>query len=226
MVGRRIDLSDEVSTKNKKAEPTVAPKTMSADEFLNSVGLVSTTKPVGTKVKNGIRTLSPSEKLRRMVDEITDWKREEKQAKAERETREEEIINWVQTKQEEDGFKGDYQKSYYVAGIENVVTFVSSDRFTPPKPEDIEELTDILGDKFNEFITKNVTVNLKPSVMADKALLDELKAYIPKEEMGKFFEAQTVWGVVNGFDKKRFTLPKRIFEKVSRIIKQAKPGIK
>jgi len=229
MKGRRIDLGEE-EKETKKGSKKVTPPSVeekkpvsSADEFLASVGINVTPKPANGK-KNGIQSLNPSAPVKIVVDELVTWKKTKKEAEAEIATREATIIDYVQPIQEKDGFAGDYQKSYYVPGAKETVTFVSADKFTPPKDEDIPVLQDALGDRFSEFLKKETTISLKSGVLSDPKLLEELRTALP--DFGKFFDATQRWVVLDGFDKKRFSLPKRIFDKVVDIIKQAKPSLR
>jgi hypothetical protein len=168
------------------------------------------------------------------VDQVVVWKKKEKEARAERETIEAELIDYVMPIQTEDGFNGDYHKSYYVAGITEKITYVSSDRFSAPKDEDIAELNELLGNKFADIIKQNVELKIRDAVFSNKALQKELMELMPKDSDGnvdkavfaKFFEASTEWEVVEGFDLKRFSLSKKLFDKVMNILRQAKPAIK
>lgn len=241
--GRRIELeAEEVVTHvsaTKKAKKTEVPPTMSKNDFLEIVTSVSTTK-VTTTTKNGISTLTPPEAkegeidYREVVDSIVKWKKVEKEAKAERETREAELIDYVKPIQEEDGFNGKYQKSYYVQGIKEQVTYVSADKFSAPKEEDIGKLQTILGNDFTKVIQSKIELCVRDEVFSNKALQKELMDLMPKnpdgsinkEIFGKFFVAKTEWFVTDGFDQKRFTLPKKVFCKVMEILRQTKPSIK
>jgi len=168
------------------------------------------------------------------VDQVVVWKKKEKEARAERETIEAELIDYVMPIQTKDGFDGEYHKSYYVEGIAEKITYVSSDRFSAPKDEDIAELNELLGNKFADVIKQNVELKIRDAVFSNKALQKELMELMPKDVDGnvdkavfaKFFEAQTKWEVVEGFDLKRFSLPKKLFDKVSAILKQAKPSLR
>ena len=234
-MSRRIDLGKEEEPKKKGSKKAVAeaieqsektgkPITMSADEFLASVGVAVTPKPANGK-KNGIRTLTPTERLRTVVDELVDWKKTKKEAEAEISSREVNLIDYVQPIQEEDGFKSDYQKSYYLAGMKETLTFVSADKFTAPTEDDIPSLQDALGDRFSEFLKKETTISLKSGILDNPVLLGELKNLIG-ENFPKFFEAKQRWSVADAFDVKRFTLPKRIYDKIMAVVHQAKPALK
>jgi hypothetical protein len=233
MKGRRIDVASEESTEKHTAlKVTAKPKTLDKDEFLSAVTSVSISKEPSKK-NNGIQTLVPPEKLRLTVDEIVQWKQTEKEAKAEREAREAKIVAYVQPIQEEHGWSNNYQKSYYVKGLTNEVTFVSSDRFPNPKVEEIPELQELLGDRFEEIIKKEIVVSLRPEVMTNpelkKNLVEALKVFYGEKwqaAFATFFVSETRYSVVDGFDRKRFSLKKRVFEKISEILRQAKPAIK
>jgi hypothetical protein len=229
MKGRRIDLSVEAAVDPKKKE---APPKLDKDEFLSAVTSVNISKEP-TKKTNGIQTLVPSEKLRTIVDEIVQYKRTEKESKAERETREAKIVEYVQPIQEQHGWNGEYQKSYYVKGLTEEVTFVSSDRFPNPKETEIPELKELLGDKFDEIIKKDTVVSLRSEVMANpelrNSLVEALKMFYGEkwqEAFTKFFVSEIRYSVVDGFDKRRFSLKKKVFEKISEMLRQAKPAIK
>lgn len=233
MSGRRIDLGKEETPKKSKktvaeaieqSEKTGKPISMSADDFLASVGVTVTPKPANGK-KNGIRTLTPTERLRTVVDELVEWKKTKKEAEAEISTREINLIDYTQPIQEEDGFKGDYQKSYYLSGMKETVTFVTSDKFTSPTEDDIPILQDALGDRFAEFLKKETTISLKAGILENPVMMAELQKLIGSE-FPKFFEAKQRWTVAEGVDKKRFSLPKRIYDKLMAAIKQAKPALK
>ena len=239
------------------------PATMSKIDFLETVTSIAIPKESKPK-KNGIPTINPKEKISELeteletdlkaeenpslvqaeidylkriqndVDQVVVWKKKEKEARAERETIEAELIDYVMPIQIKDGFDGDYHKSYYVEGITEKITYVSSDRFSTPKDEDIAELNELLGNKFADIIKQNVELKIRVAVFSNKALQKELMELMPKDADGnvdkavfaKFFEAQTNWTVVENFDQKRFSLPKKLFEKIAVFLKQSKPAIK
>jgi len=254
-IERETEIPQEASKKEekeiKKVVKTPAPK-MSKDDFLETVTSISVTKDTKAVKKNGIPMISPKEmaaeldpkkeneevirlqNLSAAVDEIVKQKKAEKEAKAARETKEAELIDFVLPIYNEDGFGGNFHKSYYVKGEKETVTFVTSDRFSAPRDEEIAELTEVLGDRFSDVIGKEVELKIRPEIFNSKILQKELMDLMPKGEDGrvdkevfaKFFAATTTWSVTEGFDQKRFSLPKKTFEKVMNILKQSKPSIK
>jgi hypothetical protein len=218
---RKIVLSEQPGDPKPVVKPV---ETMSAAEFLNSVGIAAE-EPKKAK-KNGIQTLSPSESIKKAVDEVVKWKKIEKEAAAERLSKEVDIIDFVQVKQDEDGLHNNYQKSYYVQGDKERVTFVSSDRFSSPKPEDIPQLKEVLGEKFSEFIEQSISFVVKSEVIENQELLTELRKLVGDDKFFKFFEAKTRYVATEGFDKKRYSLPSEVLNAVKTLVPQAKPAIK
>jgi len=218
---RKIVLSEQPGDPKPKPEP----KTMSATEFLKNAGIAVDEPKKATK-KNGIQTLTPSESIMKAVDEIVKWKKIEKEAKAERETKEVDVIDFVQAKQDEDAYKNNYQKSYYVKGEKEQVTFVSADKFSSPKPEDIPALKEVLGDRFGEFVEQKVEFAVKAEVIENPSLLTELRSLVGDDKFFKFFEPKVKFVATDGFDRKRYTLDKDTLAKVKELVPQAKPSIR
>jgi len=213
----------EESKEEPKATP--APVEMSKNDFFAAVHEVSAPKTTNSK-NDKIPTLIPPDEIRAKVDEVVKWKAEEKKAKAEKETREFAIIEWAKDYQDNEAFRNNYQKSYRISGVNDMVTFVTSDKFSAIRPEDVKLLQDILGPKFNEYITQKMTVALKEEVLSNPDLQAELMSLIPRDKFSKFFVAETTFVTVDGFDRKRYSLGKKLFEKVMEFVKQTKPSIK
>jgi hypothetical protein len=188
----------------------------------NAVKQPTTSSGNGSKMK----VLVPNDTLRRTVDELVGWKRTMKEAEAEKDSREAEIINYVLPIQEEDGFGHNYQKSYRVQGVSEVVTFVSSDKFSNIKAEDVEPVKSLLNTRFSEFVEEKVSVTLKDEVMVSSALQQELMNLLGVENFGKFFKSEIKYLPTEGLDKKIFSLPKKVVESLRVFLKKAKPSIK
>jgi hypothetical protein len=199
---------------------------VSKNDFFEAVTGVATAKTATGKKDNGMLMLSPPEAIRKAVDEIVSWKKKEKEAKAEKESREVDIIDWVKEKQDKDGFSNNFQKSYRVQGINETITFVSSDRFSNITAENVPTLQTVLGKKFDEFVEKKMTVSLKEEVLRDEALQQELMNLIGKDKFQTFFRSEISYKPVDGFDKKLFSLGKTVVEKVREFIQQAKPSLR
>lgn len=236
--GRNIELmeTEEIPQKvSKKEEKEIRkgmkeqakPVTLAKDDFLETVTGIATTKEPAKTKKNGISTIVPTEdSIKEAVDAIVEAKKAEKEAKATKETKEAELIDYMFPIYEEDGFGSNFQKSYYVQGVTEKVTFVTSDKFSAPKDDEISALQGVFGDKFEQFIKKETELKVRPEIFSDKTLQKKLMELIPKEQFGEFFVAETRWSVADEFDRNRFSLPKSVFKKVMEILRQAKPSIK
>jgi len=210
-----------------KYAPPKATNIPSADDFLAAVDSVSTVKEPVKKEKNGMDVLTPEDaNIRKAIDELVQWKKREKEAKAEKESREVDILDFAQKKYDEDGFGNNFQKSYRIKGITEMITFVSSDRFSSIKSDDVALLKEILGGKFEEMVQKKQSVGLKDEVLSNPELQKELMSYVPKEKFGTFFQSTTHYSTVEGFDKKLFSLGRKVVEKIRELVKQAKPSLK
>ncbi len=199
--------------------------TATTASFLDAVKGISAPKEAKDK-KDKIQTLVPTAELQTTVDELVEWKRKLKEAKSELEGREADVIEYVKGYQDERAFEGDYQKSFRVKGEKELVTVVSSDRFSAFNPEDEDALKEILGKKFNEFVETRIQVSVKEEVFENPDLQNELMKLIPPEIFGKFFNAETKLVCAKEMDRKIYTLGKKVVERLRPLIKQAKPSVR
>ncbi len=189
---------------------------------LNSTKIETATKDK----KDKISVLTPDNGLRAQVDEYVEWKNREKEAKAEKESREGAILDYATKIRDDEGFNGNYQKSYRVAGINAVVTVVSADKFSKIREEDIPQIKELLGKRTDEFIQTKGTVSLKPEIFTDEKLQNELMKLVPKERFGEFFVSTTEVSVTEGYDKKVYTLSRKVVDALRQLIRQAKPSVR
>jgi len=229
----RAEVEEKILGETKvKEEPSV--RVSKGNDFFEAIEGVSTTK--AKKEKDKMMTLAPPEKIRKMVDEVVHWKQKEKEAKAEKEASEVDVLAWVKERQDTDGFNNDFQKSYRVQGIKDTVTYVSSDKFSPIKPEDLPTLREAIGKRFDELIEKQTTVMLREEVVSgprSQELQSELMGLFKtvygdefKEKFQAFFIAETAYLATDGFDRKLYTLSRKIVERVRDLVKQTKASLK
>lgn len=179
--------------------------------------------------KDKMVMLTPPEKIRKLVDVVVEAKKAEKEAKAQKETSEVDVLEWAQNQQDADGFSGNFQKSYRIQGMKEMVTFVSSDKFSKINPDDIASLKEAFGKKFDEMILKKTTIMVQDAVLTgpnSQELQAELLERIGKENFAKFFKAETIFVPADEFDRKLFSFPKKIVEQVRNLVKQAKASLK
>jgi len=212
----------------KVEEKTVEEKKVvetGGDDFLEAIASISGPKVVKEK-KDKMETIVPSESLRIKIDEFVEAKKKEKEFKAAKENRESDILEYANEKYESNGLNGNFQKSFRLQGVKETVTFVSSDKFSSIKPEEIAVLKELLGDRYAELIEAKTSVSIKEEVFSNPELRKELISYVPKDVFAKFFKAETYYSTTDGFDRKIFTLPKKTFDKIRSMLKQAKASLK
>jgi hypothetical protein len=219
-----------------RAEKVVEEKVVNSDNgFLDAISEVATTKE-GASKKDKMTSLTPPIELRKSIDEIVKWKQKEKEAKAEKEALEVDVLDWAKGRQDEEAFNGNFQKSYRIQGIKEVVTFVSSDKFSVIKPEDLTALREALGQRTDDLIEKQTSVMLRDEVVSgpkSQELQAELMGLFKtvygdsyKEKFQAFFRSETVFKTVDGFDRKIFSFSKKIVERVRELVKQTKSSLK
>mgnify|MGYP001388048872 CR=1 FL=1 len=195
------------------------------NDFFDAVKGISAPKETKDK-KDKIQTLIPTEELQTTVDELVDWKKKLKEAKSETEGREADVIEYVKSFQDERGFEGDYQKSFRVKGVNEIVTVVSSDRFSAFNPEDEPLLQEVLGKKFVEFVEERIQVTVKEEIFENPELQKELLSLIPKDQFGKFFNAERKLVCKKEFDRRIYSLGQKTVERLRPLVKQAKPSVR
>lgn len=200
--------------------------------FLDAVKGISAPKEPASK-KDKLQTIVPTKELQATVDEVVALKKTLKETKAELEGREAEVIEFCKNYQDEEGFNGNFQKSYRVQGETEIVTFVSSDKFSAFDPADVEPLKEALGKRFSEFVAEKIQVTVKEEVFENESLQNELTEVFKnaygeswQEHFGKFFRAEQKIVATKDFDKRIYALGRKIVEKIRPYVKQAKPSIK
>jgi len=209
----------------RRIQPAVEAEAPRSNDFfsaINSTKVESVTKDK----KDKISVLTPENGLRQIVDEFVEWKNREKEAKAEKDAREGSILEYAEKIRDDEGFNGNYQKSYRVAGINSVVTVVSADKFSKIRDEEVDKIKELLGKRADEFIQSNPKVSLKSEIFSDEKLQKALMALIPKERFGEFFDSTVETTVTEGYDRKVYTLSRKIVEALRQLIRQAKPSVR
>jgi hypothetical protein len=210
-------------TETEKPKVTVP----AGDDFMDAIESIAAPKePTTNGKKDKMIQINPPNDLKIKVDEYVEAKKKEREFKTAKENRQEAILEFVKEKYEADGLSGNFQKSYRVQGVKETVTFVSTDRFSNPKADEIPALKELLGDKFDDFVSKKTVVSIKEEVMLTPELRAELISYVPKEVFGKFFKADVYYSTADEFDRKIFSLPKKIYDKIKAMVKQASPSLK
>lgn len=193
-------------------------------KFMNAVkDNKADAKPASKKKSTGA-VIVPSDAIRESVDELVAAKKNLAIAKADITALEPEIIQAAREVQTEDALKGNFRKSYDVRGHEETVKFVAANKFSIAEG-DVEDLENLLGDKFEDMVETSYTVKVKAEVMESDELQEKLMNLLG-DNFGTFFETVTHRKVCENFDKKLFDLDDETREDVKELAKQAKPALK
>ena len=193
-------------------------------KFMNAVKKSNKVEKAPAAKKSTGATINPSDAIKESVDELVAAKKSLAVAKADITALEPEIIDAAREVQNADALKGNFRKSYDVRGHESTVKFVTANKFSIAE-DDIEELSGILGDDFEEMVETSYTVKLKSEIFDNDELSDELMALLG-DKFDTFFETITHRKVCTDFDKKLYNLDDATREDVKELAKQAKPALK
>jgi hypothetical protein len=135
------------------------------------------------------------------------------------------IEGFVRQQQDEDGFKGLYQGSYAVMGNYHQAKVIFQNKYSL-SADDQEQLAAILGDNFDDLITRNYNVKLRAEVFQDEALQAELMELVG-ERFGEFFETEIKLGVCENFTKLIYqVVDADSLENLRAFAKQYRPSIR
>jgi len=193
-------------------------------KFMNAVKSNKAQAKSPAKKKTAGALIHLTDQIKESVDELVSAKKSLAVAKADIASLEPEIIEAARKVQNEDGLKGNYRKSYDMNGHESSVKFVSANKFSIAE-DDIEDLEDALGDKFEDMIETGYVVKVKAEVMESDELQEKLMELLG-DEFGTYFETITTRKVCTDFDKKLYDLDESTREEVKELAKQAKPALK
>jgi hypothetical protein len=196
------------------------------NDFLSTLEETEVQKPKKKKSK-GSAPVDVPETVANAVIAFNNAKADKKAAEAEMKKHSPVIIDHVKAIQDEDGFNGNFRKSYDVdAGDGNKVKFVSKNQFSI-KNDDTNLIKDILGDAFSELIKKKFNIKLKNEVFESRALQKELMELIGKENFATFFETTSILVPVDDFDKKIYDyVDKDELEDLRTFVKPYKPTLR
>lgn len=176
-------------------QPALKPKGPSFGE-----ALAQTAKAAEPKAKKSkMPTLQATPEVMQAVDEYQEAKTSYKMAEATMEASGQVIQDFVRQHQDQEGFQGRYQGSYAIAGFKHTAKVVYANKFSI-NPDDEGELKEILGEHFDNLITKKFSVRLKAELFESEELQAELMELIG-ERFGDFFESTVSLGVVDGFSQ-------------------------
>lgn len=134
------------------------------------------------------------------------------------------IIDFGEEHQDKEGFNGNFRKSYKVQGKKEVVSFVSSNRYSLDSSDE-ETLRTLVDGKFEELFEEVFEVELRPEVLQDEKLQAEFMELVG-EQFGKFFVTRKTLKVADEFDKNVYKLNKKKVANLRAYVKQYKPSLR
>jgi len=160
-----------------------------------------------------VRELSATKAIKGSVDSYVTLKKQSKEIASEMAYHSDVIADFVGTKQDKDGFAGDYANSYHVAGNDEDVTVVNPNRFSV-SAKDEKEIQKLVGKKnFAACFEETHTVAFNDKVLRDEKLQNELVDFVGGPDkfavfVEKFMNTTKTLKVKKGFNEKVYSVVK------------------
>lgn len=132
--------------------------------------------------------LTPPKEIGLAIDNYVTEKTEMKKHEAQMKFYADPVIQFARSKQDEMARAGSFMTSFKLAGKNNHVTYVSSNRWTIPVEAETE-LRKLCRDKFDDLISEKWVVQVKDEVMNDNKLQTELMKLLGNK-FDKFFTVE------------------------------------
>lgn len=139
----------------------------------------------------------------------------EKSAKEQKEDSASILREYAEKLRDDNALNGDYQKTYRILGskskdIQYAADLSQADKFSiPKKKEDIDALKDILGDQFEDYLERDISISIRPEVMKNRKLRTELSKKLAEafgDELRNYFTKEEVWATKKGIDQRQYEL--------------------
>ena len=203
-----------------KATAKKAPK-KSFDDILGSS---STTKKAAKKKASNSAINPVSKDVQEQINALLKAKAAKKVAESDIKKAETKIIEVGNALKDERAFKGAFSKSYRLGDDDANVNFVTTNKWSFDE-EDIEEITDILGENADEMIIEQREVKLKDEVFSDPELREKFVKMVG-DQFPEFFQTVVSHKVSDDFDEKIYKLGKHKVDDLRMVMIQAKPSIR
>ena len=175
-------------------------------------------------------TASVTDAIKVVVDKFVADKAAYKALEAKLKDAETLIIDHVRTQQDANAYRGDYAKSYLVAGKTCEITYTTTDRFSIPQEEEtLKEIRKLIGEKkYNEFFKAKPSIVLKESVMKSEATLNKIASACEKAGLpiGDIFDMTEKIVACDNLDEKQYTIPAEKLVFFRALVKQYKASLK
>lgn len=173
--------------------------------------------------------------IREAVNNFVRYDLHEKSAKEQKEEAASIIREYATQLRDINATEGDYQKTYRILGgktkyVQHAADLSQADKFSvPKKEEDINDLKDILGDSFGEYLERDITISIRPEVMKNRKLRTDLSKRLAEafgDELKNFFVKEEIWTTKKGIDQRQYELDETERIQMREKLKPAKDSVK
>ena len=204
-----------------------AKKKETAPDFMATVtGNANVEKKTAAKKQDAAIVTDAPENVREDITKLLAAKKKAKEAKSEITKAEKSILDWGKNRHDTEAFAGRFKKSFKVQGSDDdTVTFVTANKWSF-SPDDVEEISEVLGDAADNLIEKDYTVKINSDVFTDEAKQKELMELLG-DRWNDFFETTVSYKVAENFDEAVYNeLDENGLNDLRVFMKQSKPSIR
>jgi hypothetical protein len=186
--------------------------------------------PKDASIEVGSGKKKENKRIKTLIKDFILFMRQEKSYKKQKEEVAEHIREFTGNLRDENALAGDYQKTYRLiesvdGGIETAVNVTQTDKFSKIIDDAVQGIKKVVGDTFfNKFFEKDISISIKPEMLADKTARQELSEALVKalgvDGVKKYFVKEEAWAIKDGLDKGQYELGKDTLPKFREVVKQ------
>ena len=183
------------------------------------------TKSVKSKSSVPIVENVPKE-IKVAVDDYVSAISDKKEAEAEMVLYGGEILEFTRKYQDRKAFEGNFSKSYELKGKKSSIKVIAANKFSI-NLDDKKAIKKTLGKKFDTMIEEDWTVQIKPEVLENEELQEELMKLVG-DRFSDFFESTSKLKVKASFDENVYTAvnTQEKLDYLRTLVKQNKASLK
>jgi len=168
-------------------------------------------------------------KIKKAVDTVINLKAKIKQLKADLDVTEQTIIEHVFPQQETQARQGNYSKSFHVEGDTGSLTYVTQDKFSIEKSEEVyDAIRQLLGGDFDTYMREVRTITLLPKVQDNAVLINKIVKAVTDAGISieDAFEVKDVLVNQKGLDEKQYEMDANLLAEFRTLVRQYKAALK
>ena len=195
--------------------------------FANALKKSKVDKKPTTKSKGSASIDNLPQDVKAAIDKFVKAKAAMKAAKADMLASEPMVIDAVREIQDKNGYADDFRKSYDVTGINEKVKYVTQNKFSI-NGDDSDEIKELLGDAYDALLEDDYDVRLRPEVLKNADLQEELMTLLKGGELfDKFFYTHVTIKANKDFDSKVYKhVDASDLDALRIFVKQNKPSLR